>query len=68
MKVELFYIAECPNHREAARMLRETLRDCGFRDRVSEIEVADSHKHRRLRLWITLYSDRGEGYRTERAE
>jgi hypothetical protein len=40
MKVELLYIAECPNHREAARMLRETLRECGFRDEVSEIEAS----------------------------
>jgi hypothetical protein len=42
MKVELFYIAECPNSREAARVLRETLLECGFRDEVSEIEVTDS--------------------------
>jgi hypothetical protein len=42
MKVELFYIAECPNYREAARVLRETLLECGFRDEVSEIEVTDT--------------------------
>jgi hypothetical protein len=42
MKVELLYIAECPNYREAARVLRETLLECGFRDEVSEIEVTDS--------------------------
>jgi len=42
MKVELFYIAECPNYREAARMLREALSECGFRDKVSEIEVTDA--------------------------
>ena len=42
MKVELFYIAECPNYREAARVLRETLLECGFREDVSEIEVTDS--------------------------
>lgn len=42
MKVELFYIAGCPNHRAAARLLRETLREWGLRDQVSEIEVTDS--------------------------
>ena len=42
MKVELFYIAGCPNYREAARLLRETFLECGFRDEVSEIEVTDS--------------------------
>ena len=42
MKVELLYIAECPNYREAARVLRETLLECGFREEVSEIEVTDS--------------------------
>jgi len=42
MKVELLYIAECANHPEAARMLRETLREYGFRDEVSEIEVTES--------------------------
>ncbi len=42
MKVELLYIAECPNYREAAQVLRETLLECGLRDEVSEIEVTDS--------------------------
>jgi hypothetical protein len=42
MKVELFYIAECPSYREAARMLRATLRELGFRDDFSEIEVTGS--------------------------
>lgn len=42
MKVELLYIAECPNYREAKRMLRGTLREYGFRDEVYEIEVSDS--------------------------
>ncbi len=42
MKVELLYIAECPNYRQAARALRETLLECGFHDEVSEIEVTDS--------------------------
>src|SRR5713101_1751941 len=42
MKIELLYIAECPNYRKAARMLRESLREFGFRDEVSEIEVTDS--------------------------
>src|SRR5229473_282967 len=48
MKVELLYIAECPNHREAARILRETLRECGFGDEVCAIEVTDSAQARML--------------------
>ena len=42
MKVELLYIAECPNYPEAARILKETLSEFGSRDEVSEIEVTDS--------------------------
>jgi hypothetical protein len=42
MKVELYYIAECPNHRKASEMLREILREYGFPDEVFEIEVTDS--------------------------
>jgi hypothetical protein len=42
MKVELFYIAECANYREAARMLRKALCECGISDEVSELEVTDS--------------------------
>ena len=42
MKVELFYIARCPNYREAARTLRETLRELGARDEVLEVEVTDA--------------------------
>ncbi len=42
MKVELLYIAECPNYREAARTLRETMRVSGLRDEVLEIEVTDT--------------------------
>ena len=48
MKAELLYIADCPNHREAAQILRETLRECGFRDEVCEIEVTDSAQARTL--------------------
>jgi hypothetical protein len=42
MKIELFYIADCPNYPEAARLLKETLREFGSRDEVFEIEVTDS--------------------------
>ncbi len=42
MKVELLYIADCPNYVEAARLLREMLSEFGARDEVSEIEVTDS--------------------------
>jgi hypothetical protein len=48
MKVELLYIAECPNYREAARRLRDALRESGARDEVSEIEVTDAARARAL--------------------
>jgi hypothetical protein len=48
MKVELLYIAECPNYQKAARLLRQTLRECGLRDEVSEVEVIDSAQARAL--------------------
>src|SRR5260370_40286175 len=42
MKAELFYIAECANYREAARMLRKALCECGISEEVSELAVTDS--------------------------
>lgn len=42
MKVELLYIADCPNYREAALTLREALRESGARDEVWEIEITDA--------------------------
>jgi len=42
MKVELLYIADCPNYRETARILMEALSEYGLRDDLSEIEVTDS--------------------------
>jgi hypothetical protein len=64
MKVELFYIDECPNYRAAARMVRETLREVGFRDEISEIKGERFRASRRTGVHrITLDSDRGEGYR-----
>ncbi len=42
MKVELLYIADCPNYRETARILMEAMREYGLRDDLSEIEVTDS--------------------------
>jgi hypothetical protein len=42
MKVELLYIAGCPNHQEAARTLREILREARGSYEVSELEVTDA--------------------------
>ena len=61
------YIAECPNHREAARILRETLRECGFGDEVCEIEVTDSAQARTL-AFIGSPSIRIEGKDIESIE
>jgi hypothetical protein len=41
MRVELLYIADCQNHAVAAHTLRETLRERGLPDTVSEILVTD---------------------------
>ena len=42
MKVELLHIADCPNTEAARRLLRETLRELGCREKIQEIEVSDS--------------------------
>ena len=60
MKVELFYIADCPNYQEAARMLRDTLREYGFGGEVSEIKVTDS-AHAQALAFIGSPSIRIEG-------
>ena len=41
MKVELFYIADCPNYETARQFLTEALRGLGLSGKVSEIEVRD---------------------------
>jgi len=42
MKVELLYIADCPNIEAARRPLKEALRELGLPEEISEIEVRDS--------------------------
>ena len=41
MKVELLHIRDCPNTEPARMLLRETLRDLGQADEISEVEVSD---------------------------
>jgi predicted DNA binding CopG/RHH family protein len=41
MKVELLHIADCPNREAARRLLKETLREFGLPEEISEIEVSD---------------------------
>ena len=42
MKAELFHIAGCPNTDAARRLLKQTLRELGLPEEISEIEVSDS--------------------------
>ncbi len=42
MKVELLYIANCPNIEAARRLLKEALRDLGLPEEILEMEVCDS--------------------------
>jgi hypothetical protein len=39
MKVEVLYIAECPNHKPAVEQAREALRTAGMPEVVNEVEV-----------------------------
>ena len=41
MKVELLHIADCPNSEAARRLLKETLRELGLCEEISETEVRD---------------------------
>jgi hypothetical protein len=41
MKVELLHIRDCPNTEPARMLLRETLRELGQADEISELEVSD---------------------------
>lgn len=39
MKVEVLYIADCPNHKPTVERVRDALRDAGMREMVQEEEV-----------------------------
>ena len=39
MKVEVLYIADCPNHKSAVERVRDVLRSAGMRKMVQEVEV-----------------------------
>ena len=39
MKVEVLYIADCPNHKPAVERVRNVLRSAGMREMVQEVEV-----------------------------
>ena len=42
MKIELLHIADCPNADAARRLLKETMREVGLPEEISEVEVCDS--------------------------
>lgn len=39
MKIEVLYIADCPNHKPAVERVRDVLRSAGIREMVQEVEV-----------------------------
>lgn len=39
MKIEVLYIADCPNHKPVVELVRDALRATGIHDAVTEIEV-----------------------------
>ena len=41
MKVELLYVADCPNADGARRLLKRTLSELGIAQEISEVQVSD---------------------------
>lgn len=50
MKVEVLYIADCPNHRPTVERVREVLRSSGRPDLVEQVEVRSNADAERLRF------------------
>lgn len=50
MKIEVMYVADCPNHGAALERLREVLPADDFRAHVSEVLVKDMAMAQRLRF------------------
>lgn len=50
MKIEVLYVANCPNHAVALDRLREVLSDEGFQEHVSQILVGDAAVARFLKF------------------
>ena len=44
MKVELLHVAGCPNAETARMVLKETLRELGRTDEISEVPVSDAEQ------------------------
>jgi hypothetical protein len=41
MKVELLYVADCPNIEGTRRLLKRTLRELGIAQEISEVQLSD---------------------------
>ena len=50
MKVEVLYIADCPNHQLVVDRLREVLRSAAISERIDEVEVRTSAEAEALRF------------------
>jgi hypothetical protein len=50
MKIEILYVANCPNHTVALDRLREVLSDEGFQAQVSEILVDNTAMARSIKF------------------
>jgi hypothetical protein len=50
VKVEVFYVPECPHHPSAVKRLREVLSAEGVRTEISEVEVRDARAAEQYRF------------------
>ena len=50
MKIEVLYIAGCPNHLEAVKIVREVVAQEGSKSAVDEVEVKDAATAQILRF------------------
>jgi hypothetical protein len=44
MKIELLYVAECPNHLPAVEIIQDVLREQGLSEEIQQIEVTDGEQ------------------------
>ena len=50
MKVEVLYVADCPSHPAAMKLLRDVLRAEGVKADITEVLVADERMARELKF------------------